>query len=142
MTMYLTPYRRQHLRRYIPQQGATQERIARNIGHIHSDVHIPIDVVDEKDAFVIYATLPGLEADDLEIEIVNNTIDITGEFKNDEEIEYLRQERPTGNFRRYLRFSTKLEAAKAEAKLNNGILALRVPKVEEALPKTIKVKTK
>ena len=90
MTMYMTPYRRRNLRRYIP-----RERIARNIGHIHSDVHIPIDVVDEKDAFVVYATLPGLEADDLEIEIVNNTVDIKGEFINDEEIEYLRQERPT-----------------------------------------------
>ena len=136
MTMYLTPHRRRHLHRYIP-----NESIARNIGHIHSDVHVPIDVVDEKDAFAIYATLPGLAADELEIEIVNNTVDIKGEFKNNE-VEYLRQERPTGTFRRYLRFSTKLDAAKADAKLNDGILNLRIPKVEEALPKTIKVKTK
>jgi HSP20 family protein len=139
MTMYMTPYRRRAIRNL-----DTNERVARNIGHIHSDVHVPLDVADEKDAFVIYATLPGLGAEDLDIEIVDNTVDIRGEFKRDseDEISYLRRERPTGSFRRYLRFSTKLVADKADAKLENGILTLRVPKVEEALPKTIKVKTK
>jgi HSP20 family protein len=139
MTMYMTPYRRQAVRRHI-----ASDQVARSIGHIHSDVHVPLDVTDEKDAFVIFATAPGLDAEDLDIEIVENTVDIRGEFKqgSDEEINFLRQERPTGSFHRHLRFGTKLDAAKAEAKLENGILTLRVPKVEEALPKTIKVKTK
>jgi HSP20 family protein len=138
MTMYMTPYRRRHLRRHVP-----SDRLA-PIGHIYSDVHVPLDVVDEKEAFVIYATVPGLTAEDLDIEVVNNTVDIRGEFntQDDEEFNFLRQERPTGKFRRFLRFSTKLDAGKAEAKLDNGILTLRVNKVEEALPKTIKVKTK
>ncbi len=138
MMMYMTPYRRRVVN-YTP-----SDRIARNIGHLESDVHVPLDVVEEKDAFVIYATLPGLVAEDIEIEIVNDTVDIRGEFKkaDSEETHYLRSERPTGKFRRFLRFSTRLDAAKAEAKLNNGILALHLPKVEEALPKTIKIKTK
>jgi HSP20 family protein len=139
MTMYMTPYRRRLGRRIVP-----SDRIARNMGQFNSDVHIPLDVTDEKDAFVIYATLPGLDAEDLEIEIVNNTVDIRGEFKQDDEdeITYLRRERPSGSFHRMLRFGTKLEANKADAKLDNGILTLRVPKVEESLPKSIKVKTK
>jgi len=139
MTMYMTPYARRAVRRFI-----ASDQVAHNFGHIESDVHVPLDVTDEKDAFVIYATLPGMKAEDLEIEIVNNTVDIRGEFKmeDDEEIKFLQRERPTGSFRRYLRFETKLDAAKADAKLDNGILSLRVPKVEEALPKTIKVKTK
>ena len=136
MMMYMTPYRRR-VRRYIP-----SDRVARHIGHVESEVHVPLDVIDEKDAFVIYATVPGLVADDLEIEIINDTVDIQGEFQKDDEIEYLRRERPAGKFRRFLRFATKLDAAKANAKLDNGILTLRVPKVEEALPKTIKVKAK
>ena len=137
--MYMTPYRRRVVRNYVP-----NDSIARHIGHIESDVHVPLDVVDEKDTFVIYATVPGLIADEIDIEIVNDTVDIRGEFKKDEneDVEYLRSERPIGTFRRFLRFSTKLDAAKAEAKLDNGILTLRLPKVEEALPKTIKVKTK
>ena len=54
MTMYMTPYRRRNLRRRV-----SSDRLA-PIGHIYSDVHVPLDVVDEKDAFVIYATVPGL----------------------------------------------------------------------------------
>lgn len=137
--MHMTPYRRR-----IAQGLASNDRIARNIGHIHSDVHVPLDIAEEKDAYVIYATLPGLLAEDLEIEVVENTVDISGEFKSleDEDIKFLRQERPTGTFRRSLRFGTKLEASAADAKLVDGILTLRVPKVAEALPKTIKVKTK
>jgi HSP20 family protein len=134
MTMYMTPYRR----------ILSSDRIARNIGNINCDVHIPMDIIEEKDAFVIYATLPGLKAEDVDIEIVDNTVEIRGEFKQeaDEEINFLRRERPTGSFQRSLRFGTKLEATKADAQLVDGILTLRVPKVEEALPKTIKVKTK
>ncbi len=138
MTLYVPPRRRSRMMRYYP-----GDRIARNVG-IHSDVHVPVDVKDEQDAFVIVATLPGLEADDLNIEIIENVVDISGEFEKDteEDDNYLRSERPAGNFHRRLRFSTKLEAANAEASLKNGILSLRVPKVEAERPKTIKVKTK
>ena len=138
MTMYMTPYRRHKL-----QNLAQNDRIARNFNIAHSDVHIPLDVKDEKDAFVLYAIVPGLNAEDIEIEILNDTVSISGEFKRETEEEtYLRCERPTGNFRRSLRFATKLEAENAEANLENGILSLRIPKVPEAQPKSIQVKTK
>ena len=139
MTFYATPYRQQHLRRL--RQG---DRIARNLGMAHSDVHIPLDVKDEKEAFVLSAIVPGLSAEDIDIEILNDTVSIRGEFKLDGEEDevYLRRERPSGQFHRSLRFATKLEADKAEAKLENGILSLRIPKVPEAQPKSIKVKTK
>jgi HSP20 family protein len=103
-----------------------------------------MDVTDEKDAFVIIATLPGLSNDDIEIEIVNDIVDIRGEFAaaDDEDIVYLRRERPVGSFRRHLKLNTKIDAGKADAKLENGNLILRLPKVEEELPKSIKVKTK
>jgi HSP20 family protein len=139
MTMYMTPYRRRYLRHL-----AQNDRIARNIGIADSDVHIPLDVKDDKEAFVLYAVVPGLNAEDINIEILNDTVTISGEFKRDvdEEESYLRLERPSGNFYRSLRFATKLEANKAEANLENGILSLRIPKVPEAQPKNIKVKTK
>ena len=139
MTMYMTPYRRRYLRNL-----AQSDRVARNLGMAHSDVHIPLDVKDEKEAFVLSAIIPGLSAEDINIEILNDTVTISGEFKRDvdEEETYLRTERPTGNFYRSLRFATKLEADKAEANLENGILSLRIPKVPEAQPKNIKVKTK
>ena len=139
MTMYMTPYRRRYLRNV-----AQNDHIARNFGLAHSDVHIPLDVKDEKDAFVLNAIVPGLSAEDIEIEILNDTISISGEFKREdaEEETYLRRERPSGKFYRSLRFASKLNAGKAEANLENGILTLRIPKVAEAQPKSIKVKTK
>jgi HSP20 family protein len=136
--MYMTPYRRRYLRNL-----AQNDRIARNFGLVNSDVHIPLDVKDEKDAFVLYAVVPGLSAEDIEIEILNDMVSISGEFEREgEEENYLRYERPSGHFHRSLRFATKLDAAKADANLENGILKLRIPKVPEAQPKSIKVKTK
>jgi HSP20 family protein len=137
--MYLTPYRRSIRRRL-----ESNDSRAASFGHIHSDVHVPMDIMDEKESYLISAVLPGLSSEDIDIEIVKNTIDIRGEFKeiDSEEAQILRRERPTGSFRRSFRFSTNLDAAKAEARLENGILTLRLPKVAEALPKSIKVKTK
>ena len=136
MTMYMTPYHRR-ARRFYP-----GDRVVRNLNNIHSDVHVPVDVKDENESFVISAIVPGLSPDDVNIEIINNTLTISGEFVNeiDENETFLRNECPSGSFRRTLRFPTKLEASKAEAKLENGILTLDIPKVAEALPKSIKVK--
>jgi len=118
------------------------DRLARNIG-INSDVHVPVDVKDEQDAYEIVAALPGLSADDLNIEILENVVDITGSFEDveDENENYLRRERPVGSFHRRLRFSSKLVAAEADASLKDGILNLLIPKVEEERPKSIKVKS-
>jgi HSP20 family protein len=137
--MYMTPFRRRYLR-HLNQS----DRVARNLEMANSDVHIPLDVKDEKDAFVLFAVVPGLNAEDIEIEILNDTVSIRGEFKREveEDENYLRCERPSGQFHRSLRFATKLEADKADAKLENGILSLRIPKVPEAQPLSIKVNTK
>ena len=139
MTMYMTPYRRARIHNM-----ALNDRIARNISLANNDVHVPVDIKDENDAFLLYAIVPGLSAEDIDIEILNDTVSISGEFKReveDDEI-FLRSERPHGKFRRSFRFATKLVADQAEAKLENGILSLQIPKVPEAQPKNIKVKTK
>lgn len=138
MTLYMPTRRRANLSRYY-----VGDRLARNVG-ITSEVHVPVDVKDEQDAYVIVATLPGLSADNLNVEIIENVVDITGTFEDDagENENYLRRERPVGTFHRRLRFSSKLVAADADASLKDGILNLRIPKVEEERPKSIKVKTK
>ena len=139
MTMYMTPYQRARLHNM-----AQNDRIARNFGLASNDVHVPVDIKDENDAFVLYAIVPGLSAEDINIEILNDTVSISGEFKHEVEDDetFLRSERPNGKFHRSFRFATKLVADNAEAKLENGILSLHVPKVPEAQPKNIKVKTK
>ncbi len=64
--------------------------------------------------------------------------DLQGE--ENEERDTLLRELSYGSFKRSLRFSEPLDAEKAEAQLENGLLKLRIPKSEEARPKTIKVK--
>jgi HSP20 family protein len=110
---------------------------------MESEIHVPLDVIVENDAYVIELIVPGLAPDDVEIEIVEKTIEIQGEFNSPEEdVKYLRKELPSGKFRRVIRLPKLLNMEKSEANLENGILSLRVPVAEEALPKSIKIKAK
>jgi len=85
--------------------------------------------------------LPGLKPEELEIQIVNETVSLKGEFKPeiDEQAAYILQERPSGKFCRTVTLTDMVDASKAEAKMENGILTLSIPKAEEAKPKMIKV---
>lgn len=108
-------------------------------------VYIPMDVAVNGDDYLITAMIPGVKAEELQIEILEDVVSIKGEFakvEDVEEIKYLRRELPSGSFARTLRLPTTLNAAKADAEVVNGVLNLRVPKAEEAKAKQIKVKTK
>ncbi|NPV75675.1 MAG: Hsp20/alpha crystallin family protein [Anaerolineae bacterium] len=137
MTLYISPFSnraRRMIERMVEPEWQPTER----------SVFFPVDVKAEEDAFTITALLPGLKAEDLNIQIVNETVSIQGEFKNDAEsnANYLIQERPSGKFCRTLTLPDPLNPNKAEASLDSGVLTLRVPKAEEARPKMIKVVTK
>ena len=109
-----------------------------------SDVYFPVDVKIGEDAFEITALLPGLKAEDISIQVVNETITLQGEFKSvvDEKANYLMQEIPGGKFCRTINLSDVLDASKADAEMKDGVLTLRVPKAEEAKPKTVKITVK
>jgi len=131
MSMYTKPYNRYH------------RRPVYRWNNVESDIHVPLDVIAEDDTYVIEMIVPGLEPDDVEIEIVEKTIVVQGEFKAaEEDVTYLRRERPTGKFRRVIRLPKLLNMEKSEADLQKGVLSLRVPVAEEALPKTVKIKAK
>ncbi len=131
MSMYIKPYSRYH--RNPVRHYQTMER----------EIHVPLDVIVENDAYIIELIIPGLAPDDVEIEIVEKTIEIQGEFlAPEDDVKYLRKELPSGKFRRVIRLPKLLNMEKSEANLENGILSLRVPVAEEALPKTIKIKAK
>jgi len=137
MTLYINPFSnraRRMLERMAEPEWQPTER----------SIFFPVDVKAEDDAFTITALLPGLKAEDLNIQIVNETVSIQGEIKNvvEENASYLVQERPSGKFCRTLTLPDSLNSAKAEASLDNGVLTLRVPKAEEAQPKMIKVVSK
>jgi HSP20 family protein len=99
------------------------------------------NVRDEEDAFVLTSLVPGLKAEDLTINILEDVVTIEGEIKQDEN-EYLMRELPVGNFRRALRLPAAVNSDKAEAKITDGVLTLRLPKAESARPKKIKIAVK
>jgi HSP20 family protein len=102
---------------------------------------LPVDIREEDEAYVLKAFVPGLKAEDLNIQILDDVLSIEGEYSQHEG-EALMSELPAGAFRRSLRLPAALDAEKAEAQIDNGVLTLRVPKAESARPKTIKVAAK
>lgn len=131
MSMYIKPNTRYHRRPVYRSDSVERE------------IHVPLDVIADDNSYLIKIIVPGLEPDDVEIEIVEKTLIISGEFKAaDEDVKFLRRELPTGKFRRVIRLPKMLDMEKSDAKLENGILSLQVPVAEESLPKTIKIKAK
>ena len=131
-TYYISP-RRRMARRYMPAADSPRP-----------DVYIPVDVVADDEAFRVTALVPGISAEDVKIEVLEDIVSIQGEFPviEDEDASYLLRERPSGSFSRKLRLPSALDAAGAEAEVKDGILILSVPKAEEAKAKHIKVKAK
>lgn len=138
MTLYVTPSHLAHRRHML-------DKIARAWDENYtSKLNFPIDVVADNDAFTIKALLPGISADDLDIQIVNEVVTISGEFEaeREEDANYLLAEIPGGKFHRVITLPVPLKASEVEASLENGVLTLVVPKAEEAKPRTIKINAK
>jgi HSP20 family protein len=138
MTLYITPYRRlTNLRSAMDR--LFEESFAETPSERELLLSVNVKAGDED--YTLSAFVPGLEAEDLDIEILNNTVTMRGEFKSEktEDSKYLSCELPTGAFSRALTLPTALESSKAEANIKNGILTLRIPKAEAHRPKTIKV---
>ncbi len=139
-TVYLSPYHqrkvlRNSMNRLFQESFSTPRAAAyRNT--------IPVDVEALPDEYVLHASVPGLDPEDLKIDVLENTVTIQGEIgRGDEENEWLLHERHQGKFSRTLTFPTELDVTKADASLEYGVLSLRIPKAETARPKSIEVKT-
>ncbi|MBN1815182.1 MAG: Hsp20/alpha crystallin family protein [Anaerolineae bacterium] len=105
--------------------------------------NLPLDVYTTPDEIVITASLPGLAPDDVDISIDGDVLTIRGELRGPlENVDYLFQERTCGTFARRLTLNVPVQANKAEAVFEHGVLTLTLPKAEETKPKVIKVKSK
>lgn len=140
MTIYISPSRRlSELRRAM--DNAMDETIA-DLSPREREMTLAVDVLANDEGFSLRALVPGLASEDLNIEVLNNTVAIRGEFKGLDEQEdsrYLTCELPHGRFSRIVTLPTALEPGKAEASLKDGVLKLWVPKAEAHKPKSIKV---
>ncbi len=103
----------------------------------------PVELSQTDEEYTLKAMLPGLSAEEVNIEINNSILSIDGEYKVAENSETpLIGEFPAGRFSRSFELSDAVLADKIEASMSNGILTVRIPKAEEAKPRTIKVVAK
>lgn len=104
-----------------------------------------IDMYQTDDEVVVKATLPGVRPEDLNIAVTGDVLTIRGEVKEESSsngANYHVRERRYGSFSRALPLPTAVQADKAQAEFENGVLTLRLPKAEEVKPKTIAVKAR
>ena len=102
-----------------------------------------LDISERKDAYLVTVELPGVEADDLQITLEDGLLTIQGErhFAHDSsEQQFHRIERRYGAFRRSITLPAQVMAEQIEAMVDNGVLQILVPKMEEAKPKRIQVR--
>jgi HSP20 family protein len=131
MTFYIQPY---------PYRRMVRRMTALN-GGSSSEHFLNVNVRDEEDTFILSALVPGLKADELNIQVLENVVRIEGEYRANEE-DYLLHELPSGSFRRVLRMPAEIDTDRVEAKINDGVLTLRLPKAESARPRKIKIAAK
>ncbi len=104
-----------------------------------------IDMYEKEDSFIVRAELPGVNKDDVDISMTGDTLTIKGERKAPADVkaeEYQFSEVCYGSFSRSLTLPTSVHADKIEASSENGMLEIHVPKVKEAIPTKIQIKTK
>ncbi len=100
-----------------------------------------VDIFETDQDITLLADMPGVTADNLTIDLRKNVLTLTGEVKPTDgaEEEAIMIEYDTGKYHRQFTLSSVIDQSKIDAKLNNGVLRLTLPKVREAAPRKIEV---
>ena len=104
---------------------------------------LALDVVEQDDKFVVKASVPGINPEEIEVTFTDGLLTIKGETKEDHEVKeenYHLRERHYGSFMRRIALPTNIDAEKIDAANENGVLTLTLPKAEEVKPRRIEVK--
>jgi len=116
-----------------------------NVSLIEDDEgQLTIDAYQTDDDIVIESTVAGVEPDDIDIDITNDSVVIRGERKRFEEVSeenYLYQECYWGKFARAITLPQDIDPDKAKAEFNNGILRIRLPKIAKNRIKKLKIRS-
>ena len=101
-----------------------------------------VDIYDTKDAFMIKAELPGIDKNDIKVDVDGRLLTLRGERKTeteDKQDTYYRREIFTGAFERTFTLPEPVDPALIKAEFKDGVLHLEVPKPEERKPKQIEI---
>jgi HSP20 family protein len=104
-----------------------------------------IDMFQTENDVVVKASIPGIKAEEVQINITGDVLTLKGQVKQEEERKdkawHIREHR-FGSFERSVALPTAVKTDKAEAVFENGILTITLPKADEVKPKTINIKAK
>ena len=110
----------------------------------HTDRFLPMmDVVETESQFDVHFDLPGMSAEEVDIEVHEGQLKISGsrELKwDDEQVTCHRIERSRGEFHRVLSLPMDVDSESIAAHYHEGVLTVSIPKIEQVLPKKINVK--
>jgi HSP20 family protein len=103
----------------------------------------PMNVAEDTDNYYVRALLPGIDAAQLNVSVVHQTLTVSGARRSpeDEGVSYHRKERADGAFSRSVTLPASFDGGRVEAKYVDGILTLRLPKPEAAKPRRVTVQT-
>jgi HSP20 family protein len=104
---------------------------------------LALDVVENKDEFIVKASIPGIKPEDIDVSYSDGVLSIQGEMKSEnekEEEQYHLRERRYGTFSRSISLPSHIKGDQIEANYENGVLMLHLPKAEEMKPKRIPIK--
>jgi HSP20 family protein len=101
-----------------------------------------VDIFEHESAITVLADMPGVKAEDLEIDLRDNVLTLTGRVSSPEAAgqSYVLQEYEPGTFFRQFTLGSAIEQTKIDAKLTDGVLRLELPKAEIARPRQIAVR--
>lgn len=100
-------------------------------GGMRAGPSFPIDVEEKGNEYIVYAALPGINPQKVNVQAQDNTLRISGDIPEEKPKEpghWLLLERPTGHFERTVTFPTNIAAGQAQAEFRNGTLVIELPK--------------
>ena len=103
-----------------------------------------LDVTEDESSMTLVAELPGMSREDLQVTVEDGTLTLRGEKKEEqvsEDAHFRRSERRFGSFERRIHLPEHVDSEKIEATYKDGVLKLRMPKLETVKPKAIPIKT-
>ena len=113
------------------------------MGFADEELSPAVDIFEQEDAVVVKAELPGMNKDNISVELNDGVLRIAGEKKREEKIEkkdYFRMERSVGSFERRISLPSGIETEKTKASFKDGVLEIQIPKSEDAKKKERKIK--
>lgn len=125
------------------QENKNSEEFLNGESSKEAEGQLTVDVCQTDNEIVIQSTVAGVLPDDLEINITTESVTIRGEREREEKVEakdYLYQECFWGSFSRSIILPQEIDPDRAVATLKNGVLTIRLPKVDRQKAKKIKVK--